>query len=282
MLRESLDLLFLGIAGVVVSLWGAAPTLLITTFCFLITAVIYTLFKMKKSESTENPDSPNDRVNVYTLMKDYKRNLTEGISLVKNSVLPHIIIAAVIANFFTGGMFAALPAFSIDKGGESFYGFFMVAMTLGLLTGSFLAPKITRMAYGKLSILAAFLSGSCFTMASLLSSFYSVLFYGLGFIFTSIISVFIFSSIQQTVESNMIGRIVTLVSSFASFSIPLGALFGGAVAQQLGSLYAILFGGLGMLGYSVYWIIHPTLRKLPKVSEINFFQAKDEPHRELG
>lgn len=270
MLRESLDLLFFGIAGLVVTIFGAAPTILITAFCFIITAAVYSLFRNKDISKDKQIVVPEKRVSINSLIKNYKKDLSEGINLVKSSIIPHIIVASVIANFFTGGMFAALPAFSLLKGGEYYYGFFMVAMTAGLLIGSYIAPKLTGMAYGNASILTAFFSGICFVLASILPSLYSVLFYGIGFIFTSIINIFIFSSIQQSVETSMIGRIITLISSFASISVPLGALLGGLVAFQFGSNYAVLLGGFGMLAYSLYWIMKPALRSLPKISEVDF------------
>src|SRR5699024_3008502 len=138
MLRESLDVVFLAVAGIIIAMIGSVTAILITAGCHLITTGLYLLFRLEATKS-------NEPFSVKQTIKKYKADLKEGMVYIRRSILPHIIASAVLINFFTGSMFASIPAFSLMQGGsEAYYGYYLVAMTGGLLIGSFLTPKIKQ------------------------------------------------------------------------------------------------------------------------------------------
>ncbi|AXF57581.1 MFS transporter [Salicibibacter kimchii] len=261
MMRESLDIAFFGAAGVLVAYFGSAETLLITMVFHFSTAIVYTFFKLDGIDR-QNP------IELNTFVQNYLKDFGEGFRYVKDSIIPHIVIAAVAVNFFLGSMMAALPTFALSNGNESFYGYYMVAMTAGLFLGSLSAQKLKRISYGKLNILASLLAGQCWVAAAFFPPIFSIVSFGAGFIAVGVINIMIFSAIQQQVESRMIGRVISVVSSASAISLPIGTLTGGMMASVFGSAFPIILGGVGLSLYGCYWLCHPALRSLPVIDHL--------------
>ena len=110
MLRESLDVVFLAVAGIIIAIIGSVTAILITAICHLITTGLYLLFRLKVKKS-------NDAFSMKQTINRYKADLKEGFLYICYSIIPHIIAGAVLINFFTGSMFASIPPYSLMKGG---------------------------------------------------------------------------------------------------------------------------------------------------------------------
>src|SRR5699024_5972520 len=185
-------------------------------------------------------------------IKNYKTDLSEGLVYIRHSILPHIIAGAVLINFFTGSMFASIPAFSLMQGGnEAYYGYYMVAMTIGLLIGSFLTPKIKQLPYSALTMGAALLSGIFWIGSAYFSVWYSLIFYCIGFIGVGVINILIFSIVQQQVEERMIGRVITILISLSAIGQLLVHYLGEPLVQ-LSVLFILLLWQELLWLFSVY------------------------------
>ncbi|MGE7997639.1 MFS transporter [Lysinibacillus sp. NPDC093190] len=265
-IRESLRIVFLGVAGLTVSEIGPTFTFIITAFGFMITSLLYCLFRNININLAE----AEERFKLKQITVNYTKDIKEALGYVRNSIIPYIVIGATLANFFAGGMLAALPDFSLTKGGEQFYGYYMMSEAVGMLIGSLISPQFKKIPFGIICISASLLAGVFWISTSFLPSFVSVFMYGTGFMFLAFINIMIFSSIQQQVSVEMVGRIMALISSFASISLPIGSLLGGYIATSIGSQYSIIFGGVGMIIFSMMWTFNLKLRKLPNIEKIKF------------
>lgn len=266
MLRESLDIVFLAVAGIMITMIGSVTVIFITAGCHLITTALYLFFRLESSKS-------NEPFSIKQTIKNYKIDLKEGLVYIRHSILPHIIAGAVLINFFTGSMFASIPAFSLMKGGsEAYYGYYMVAMTIGLLIGSFLTPKIKQLPYSALTMGAALVSGIFWIGSAYLSIWYSLIFYCMGFIGVGVINILIFSIVQQQVEERMIGRVITILISLSAIGQPIGALFGGSISSILSPIYPVIMAGMIMVVFSIYFFAHPLLRSLQSIDELSILK----------
>ncbi len=266
MLRESLDVVFLAVAGIIIAMIGSVTAILITAGCHLITTALYLLFRLEAAKN-------NETFRVKQTIKNYKHDLKEGLIYIRQTILPHIIAGAVLINFFTGSMFASIPAFSLMQGGsEAYYGYYMAAMTIGLLIGSFLTPKIKQLPYSRLTMGAAFISGIFWIGATYLPVWYSLLFYCIGFIGVGVINILIFSVVQQQVDERMIGRVITILISLSAIGQPFGALLGGTISSILSPIYPIIMAGISMVVFSIYFLVHPLLRSLESIDNLSVFK----------
>src|SRR5690625_3912341 len=128
MLRESLDIVFLAVAGIIIAMIGSVTAILITAVCHLATSGLYLFFRLEAKGKSG--------FSLRKSMQNYKHDLKEGFTYIRRTILPHIIVGAVLINFFSGSMFASIPAFSLLQGGsEAFYGYYLVAMMTGLFLG---------------------------------------------------------------------------------------------------------------------------------------------------
>lgn len=265
MLRESLDIVFLAIAGIIIAIIGSVTAIFITAICHFITAVLYLFFRLKVES--------NVSINIGQSLRNYKHDLKEGLTFIRGTILPHIIAGAVLINFFSGSMLASIPAFSLMLGGnETYYGYYLVAMMIGLLFGSFLTPRIKQLSYSKLTIDAAFLSGAFWIGASFLPVWYSLSFYCIGFIGVGVINILIFSIVQQQVEEKMIGRVIAILTSLSAIGQPFGALFGGAISSMFSPVYPLMMTGIIMVFFSMYFIAHPLLRSLESIDRLSIYK----------
>src|SRR5690625_1496650 len=266
MLRESLDVVFLAVAGIIIAMIGSVTAILITAGCHLMTTGLYLFFRLESSKS-------NESLSIRQTIKKYKADLSEGLVYISPSLLRHIIAGAVLINFFTRSMFASIRAFSLMKGGsEAYYGYYMVAMTIGLLIGSFVTPKIKQLPYSALTMGAALVAGVFWIGSAYLSAWYSLIFYCIGFIGVGVINILIFSIVQQQVEERMIGRVITILISLSAIGQPFGALLGGSISSILSPIYPVLMAGIIMVVFSIYFLAHPLLRSLQSIDKLSIFK----------
>ncbi|SDB83822.1 MFS transporter [Shouchella lonarensis] len=263
MIRESMDVVFLAVAGFIITTIGSAEALIITGACHLLAACVYTLYRLpKKQLKDKNPA-------LVILLKQYGHDLKEGLLYVRQTFLFHIVVSASFVNFFGGVLFAALPAFTLAQGGtDAFYGYYLMAGAAGMLIGSLIAPKVKMFRYGHLVIICCFISAGAWVGAGLTSVAVSMLLYGIAFIATGVINILLFSLIQQKVETTLIGRVITVMSSGASLCLPLGSLLGGAIAATFSPALAIVIGGGAMAVFALYWLVFPRLRRLAAIDDI--------------
>nr|WP_245301459.1 MFS transporter [Virgibacillus natechei] len=267
--REAMDVVFVAGAGILVAFIGSVQAILITAICMLLSALAYTLFNFQQ------PEESKDKQSVGNVLDVYKSDLKAGIGYIRYSLIPKMIVSIIFINLAMGVMTTNLPAFALIKGGsEATYGFYMAALSLGIMIGTIMTSKIKEIGFGRLTIISFSGTGVLWMGTALLPVIPSLILFCLGAISIGIINILIFSAVQQQVETLFIGRVITVLSSAASIGIPFGALAGGVIGETFTPVVPVFICGIAMCVFSFSWLSSSVLRKLPKIDEAKLFPAK--------
>ena len=273
---QLLDVILLGLSGLIIAALGAISVYMLNSATFLAAMILFFYLKVPKTEFDTNGMMD------FTLKErwgNYKRDLSEGYKFIKNSFIPKFLLAAILANFIIGAVTAILPDFAANRGGINIYGWYLGAMSAGLLIGSLLANYFKKFPLGKVTIKGFFLSGISWMLAGFIEiDLISVIFYGLSYISIGITNVLFLSSLQEVLPANFLGRVFSFVAGATSIAAPLGALLGGFLATFTGSWLVFILGSIATGFVSVYWLAIPTLRNLPTPDNLgeNLFMPKSD------
>jgi MFS family permease len=235
-IREAMDIVFVAAAGIIITFIGTVPALTITAVCILLVSLSYAFFNFKQPEVEEKSKSVKGASHVYFL------DLKAGFHYIKESLIPKMIFSVVFINIAMVIMTTNLPAFSLIKGNgvEAAYGFYMAAISIGVMIGTMITPRIKQIDFGKLIIIAFFGTGIMWMGTALLPLIPSMVLFSIGAISIGILNLLVFSSIQKQVETAFIGRVITLVTSAAALGMPLGALIGGFLGETFAPVLAVI------------------------------------------
>ncbi len=263
---QGTDLVFTGLAGILISKIGSIQLYLIDAITFLIAAFLFAQIKIQfVSKSTASC-----KIGTQSYFKD----LQEGYRFIKNSFIPIFLVASIVANFLLGAVLAALPSYALQRGGEVYYGYYLASLSAGILIGSLLGPGLSRFKLSQITIVGFFIAGILWLLASMMqSSMVSVLLFGCAQIIVGASNVLFASTLQGILNPQIIGRVFSFIASLASISAPIGALVGGMMASQVGSGIVFLSGSIGYLFVALYWLLHPVLRKLPPMQQLSLEQS---------
>lgn len=267
-IRESMDIAFIAGAGIIITLVGTIPAIIITATCLVLVSIIYSLFTFQQPDfQNEKPQSIGSAVNFYFV------DLRAGFNYIKNSLVTKMLASLVFINIAMVIMTTNLPAFSLEKGDglEAVYGFYLAAMSLGIMIGAILSPRVKKINFGKLIIFTFIGTGIMWMGASTLPLMASMILFCLGAISIGIINILVFSSIQQQVETAYVGRVITVITSAASLGMPVGSLIGGFLGETFAPSVSIMVCGISMVLFSIFWLSSSVLRKLPSIDHINLF-----------
>ncbi|WP_456271822.1 MFS transporter [Bacillus sp. AK031] len=252
---QGTDLLFMGISGIMIVYFGAINLFVVDAFTFLLAAFLFKLIivpKQKSQDSLYDSDSP----------KNYKQELIEGFNAVKNSFISKFLILIIFANFIFGSIQAILPAYADYRGSSAYLGFYLAALTGGILVGSLGAAILKKLPIGVTVIIGTFFSAFLWLASAMVEhTFVSVILFGFSFIPIGYLNVNIFSILQASTPENLIGRVFSFIGSITVLSMPAGALVGGAAAKIFGAETVFLFGCIGNFLIAFYWLFSPALRK---------------------
>jgi MFS family permease len=195
------------------------------------------------------------------------KSLKEGIRFVFKT---QAILAALSLDMFAvlfGGAVALLPVYADDilKVGEVGYGWLRAAPAIGaiicLFTLSF-APLKTNPGLKLLGSIAAFgITTIIFGISTSFVLSFSMLL--LGGLFDSISVVIRGTILQLYTPDEMRGRVASVNTMFISSSNELGALESGATAKWMGTVPAVIFGGvMTLLVVGVTYAKAPILKVL--------------------
>ena len=267
-IREAMDIVFIAGAGIIVSLIGSVKALLVTAVCILLVSILYTFFTFHQPTiSRDTSESIRGAGHIY--MTDLKA----GFIYIKNSLIPKMIFAIIFVNIAMVIMTTNLPAFSLIKGNgtEAAYGFYMASMSLGIMIGTLITPKLKRFDFGKLIVLLFIGTGIMWMGTAMLPIIASIPMFSLGAISIGVLNILVFSSIQKQVETEYIGRVVTLLTSTASLGIPVGALVGGFLGDTFTPVIPVMICSISMIIFSMIWLSNTVLRKLPTIDQVQLF-----------
>ena len=166
-----------------------------------------------------------------------------------------------------GGATALLPIYARDilGAGPGGLGVLRSAPAVGaLMTSLFLAYRPLQWRIGRTLFRAVFVFGLA-TVAFAVSSRFALSFAALGVLGAAdVVSVVIRSSLVQIrTPATMLGRVGAVHSLFTGTSNQLGAFASGVVAALVGTVPAVLLGGVGTIAIAVLWIVlFPELRRI--------------------
>jgi MFS family permease len=261
---QGIDFVLTALSGLLIIYIGAINLYLIDAVTFILAASLFFNVKMeKKQKNIEVVISKISERDVSPPQNSYIRDLLEGLKFVKNSFIPKFLIPVIIANGLFGMISAILPAYSIMKGGDAFYGYFMAAWSIGMLIGSISASFLKKFPIGKIMIISTFISSIVWAGSFFINAMWSVILFGIANISLGIINVLINSMFQSLIPENLLGRVFAVISSIAGIALPLGAILGGYLGRIISSENVFICGAIGLLFVSLYWLLYPTLRALP-------------------
>ena len=166
-----------------------------------------------------------------------------------------------------GGATALLPIYARDilGAGPGGLGVLRSAPAVGaLMTSLFLAYRPLQWRIGRTLFRAVFVFGLA-TVAFAVSSSFALSFAALGVLGAAdVVSVVIRSSLVQIrTPRTMLGRVSAVHSLFTGTSNQLGAFESGVVAALIGTVPAVLLGGVGTIAIAVLWtVLFPELRRI--------------------
>lgn len=267
-IREALDIVFLAAAGILITVIGSVPAISITAICLVFVTIAYAFFTFPQPDLAREASK-----SVRSAVHSYAIDLKAGFRYIENSLIPKIIFLIVFINLAMVIMMTNLPAFSLlrSSGLEASYGFYLAALSIGIMIGTILASKLKHIDFGKLIFLSFLGTGIMWIGTAILPFVFSLILFSIGAISIGIINIIVFSSIQQQVETAFIGRIITLVTSAAAIGTPIGALLGGVLGEMFRPEIPVLICGITMIIFSIFWLSSAVLRKLPSIENVKLF-----------
>lgn len=262
---EGLNLVFSGLAGILVALLGAVTLYLVDSVTFAAAVLLFVSLKLPgKAEKDEGKKT------VRQAAQKYRKDLAEGFRFVMGSIVAKFFIGAVAANFAFGAAMAVLPAYADLRGNAEYYGFMMAALSGGFLVGALLSSYVERFPMGKMEVVAFFLSTILWVSSVLVPwGILSIVLFGMATVPIGATEVLFAAVMQRIVPQRLLARTFSVVGSISTCAMPFGSLIGGALGAAFGS--TVIFGAAasGLLLVAVVWLFVTDLRQLPRAKEID-------------
>lgn len=244
-----------GIAGLLIAAVGAGTCFLIDGISYI--AVIVALLAMKLKPRKMAGQTGN-----------FLERLKEGFSYAFGfPPIRSILLLLALFSFMGTSLTVLMPIYAtgILHGGSQTLGFLMAASGVGALTGGlYLASRRSVVGLGNVIVASPAIAGVgliIFALSRVLWLSLLVLpVIGLG----SILQIASSNTVIQTiVDDDKRGRVMSLYTMAFLGMVPLGNLFAGALANQIGAPNTTIIGGIFcILGSLLFALQLPTLRKL--------------------
>ncbi len=256
------------VAGFSINWFGVPSSMAVVLFCSVLALLALTQIEKKPILNPKIGEPIMD-------------SLKEGVRFVfTNKTILGALSLDMIAVLF-GGAVALLPVFAQDilKVGPQGFGVLRAAPAVGAFLMLILSAYIpfTKNAGIKL-LLAVFAFGLCMIVFGLSSVFWiSVVALFLSGLFDGISVVIRQTILQLKTPDSMRGRVAAVNSIFVGSSNELGAFESGLTAKLMGTVNAVVFGGVMTL-VTVFFTgaISPTFRKLDLQKDVEDHEKSDE------
>lgn len=235
---------------------GIQEIYLFNALTFLIAAI---LFRKLTFTHVHNPQSKE-------VFISYKQQLIDGLKYFFRSKIFLISLPFLVANFSFGIAEAILPLYAFEKGGSGYYGFLIVALTVGNLVGLTFAVKVMTYPLGKLLVILPLISfvmwGASIWMTNIIIA---AIIFGVGFIPFGMMNILLITYIQMSIEEELLARVSSVLDSILVFAMPLGSLLGGLLPSLLGVYFTMFISCLGLLTIALYFLFEKQVRSLPSL-----------------
>lgn len=209
------------------------------------------------SGGADRSDESDDGLDLDT----YRRELREGLGLLRHSAAGAALLPSLVANSLFGVALAVLPAFAASVGGPTAYGLLLAGLTVGGVVGAALAGFFDHLPLWLLGVAGFGLSGLLWTGSVLVGgAVLTAALFGASRAAFRTFGVSMEAAFQTAVPEEMVGRVMAAASGATSLSFALGTLGGGIVGSLVGVRTVMLAGGTGALAASAWWAMHPALR----------------------
>lgn len=229
------ELIGMSLAGVIVGTFGISGAIIIDAFTFIISGLIVGFLKIEEVVSKDK------EVNI----KSYFEDLKEGILYVKGKriILIYILMAALV-NFCLAPLNVLMPAYvkEVLLSGPEVLSILGIGLLLGVTTGGMVISQIShKFKKSTLAIMGFLLLGVNYSLISLPGFFNNLFspiavatcayfFIGFG---VPLVSTPVRAYILTNPPSNILGRVVSLMSVCTLSAIPLGGALTGVVSQYI-------------------------------------------------
>ncbi|WP_082096762.1 MFS transporter [Paenibacillus wulumuqiensis] len=264
---QGIDLVFNALAGVMVNLVGAIALYWMDSVTFIAAAICFAMLKLYQPGLLQKEPAA---VAASYSFKIYISDLQKGFSIVFHSLLRFFLIGLVVANFAIGCSMAVLPAFADYIGGAESYGLLLAAMSAGSLIGALAGASCSKYRMGKLIIVCFTIGAVCWTISAMVTlPAVSIVLFGIAWIFIGMVNVMFAGIFQSVIPNHLLGRVNSVMTSISVIAMPIGSLLGGYFATRMQPSLLLAAAGGGIFFIAVVWLLHPRLRQLPAVTQID-------------
>lgn len=270
---QGLDLLFSGIAGILISLFAITILYGFNLLAFTLPIIFILFLKMdyKKEEKST----------VHSEWEQYKNDFKGGLSFIRLPLIFDLLFPLVLINFLFSIVLVSLPSFATAIGGSSStYGLIITALGIGSIIGAFFVEKVQiKFSLGKIMSIGFLIAGLAWLVMVYSSQDSIALMYFfliLSYTFIGAINVLFTTLFQSLPSEDMLGRVNTAVESFISLSMPIGSLVGGILATYFPTSFVIAIFGIGLVLLSLYYLTNSRIRTLPKLDKLTSIDYENE------
>jgi len=229
------------LAGVLIVVVGAVPSLGIDAVCYLVGAVCVLLI----ATTVTAPHPVRPRAPLLTEVR-------EGFAYLRSNVgLLEVTLSATVLNFLSGFLLTYLVVFATGplRGGAEVYAGLEAALSVGIAVGAVLVGRmgLTRYA-GRLWVYAGFVQGGALAVVVLFPNvvvaFVGAIVWG---VLNGVINVAWLSSVQALVPERMQGRYYSIDNMLSWAAIPVAQILGGFLILAEGISITFLVAGVGSI-----------------------------------
>jgi len=231
---------------------------------FLAVAFLFSLFLRELNEKTE--------VSANAL-RNYLADIMAGMKFLRRNVLLFFIAADIALAFFGQISYVNRPAFFEYHVGARGYIILSVVLMVGSLIASFLVVPLSKKFKVSLLLAALYLfagaSRIVFALVLPISFIAAIAITIVNALFLASLGMVEGTLSQKIPPKDMVGRVDAMKTSFVAISVALGALAGGIIGQVVSDVaHIFLAQGAIVLVASLYYILVPSIRRLPKIDDI--------------
>lgn len=282
---QAVDTVARGLAGLLISAFGALALFVIDGATFAIAALLFVGVSVGASANQDpEPDAVTDDEAAAAESDSagdaddgstdadhgYWTELRAGVGYIRGSALLWLILGISLVTFVTMAAGAIIPAFADGIGGPSVYGLLMAALAAGNIVGTaggFLVEEYPISAVGTVGFV---LSGASWLAAVAVPGVWPTLaLFLVATSFSGAFNVLFFTMVQTAVDDAFLGRVSSLARTLSRSMAPLGAFLGGVFGNVTSPTTVMYAVGVALFGLGVYFLLHPGLRSLPEVAEVD-------------
>ena len=276
---QGVDAAFNALGGILIAVVGAVSMYLVDAVTFAAAVLLFASVRIPPATRPTDDSASGDAVaatdggeasSSSSFLASYTVQLREGVGYIRGTILALTLIGSVVVNGLIGATMAVLPAFAELRGGSETYGLLLAAITTGILLGALAAGPMKRYSLSSLSIVGFGIGGALWLAAVAVGWLpATAALFCLAWIPVGVTNVVFAAMVQTVVPDDLLGRVTSVAASGSSAAMPVGSLLGGVAADAWAPAPVVAATGVGFVVVTAGWALHPTLRNLPPVEELD-------------